>query len=123
MKSLRSFGPLLLCPLFLFAGCAPTASTSQPAPTAVAVNPNVQVTRTIAFKVPDMHCPHACWPNVQETLAAEPGVGSVKLAEQKDENSIDNPVVYVDVDDKFDAEHAIAALANKGFKETEEVKN
>ena len=119
MNSLRPFALLLLCPFLLFAGCAPSASTSKQA----AVNPNIQVTCTIALKVPDMHCPHACWPNVQDTLAAEPGVGTVKLAEQKDENSIDNPVVYVGVDDKFSAEHAIAALADKGFKESEEVKN
>ncbi len=120
MSSLRLFAPFFLVP-FLLAGCAPTA-TSKPE-TPAAVNPNVQVTKTIAFKVPDMHCPHACWPSVQDTLAAEPGVGTVKLAEQKDEGSIDNPVVYIGVDDKFDAEHAIATLAEKGFKESVEVKN
>ncbi len=108
------------------AGCSTSPSTtSTPAvdTAPIVANPEVKVTRTVALKVPDMSCPFACWPKVKETLAAEPGVGTVALADQKDANAIDNPVVYVGVSDDFQSEHAIAALSEKGFKEsTEEVK-
>jgi copper chaperone CopZ len=123
MRSALRLIAVLPLALLLLAGCTPTASTSTSKPEAPAtVNPDVQVTRTVALKVPNMHCPHGCWPSVEKTLASEPGVGSVKLAAQKEEGAIDNPVVYVGVDEKFDAEHAIAALAESGFKESVEVK-
>ena len=108
--------------LALLSGCTGGGTTATTEP-AKAVNPDIKVTHTVALKVPDMHCPHACWPNVQETLAAEPGVGTLQLAAQQKEGVIDNPVVYVGADDKFDLQHAITALADKGFKDSVETKN
>jgi len=47
------------------------------------------------MKVEDMHCPLGCYPTVEKALAKVAGVSSVKLAEQKKEGTIDNPVVLV----------------------------
>ena len=93
-------------------GTTTTSSTNSPE----AAQPTVPVTRTVALKVPTMHCPIVCWPNVQKALAAEEGVGVVTLAEQAVEGEIDNPVVYVGVNDDFDVDHAVAMLADAGFK-------
>jgi periplasmic mercuric ion binding protein len=72
-----------------------------------------------SLKVPTMHCPHGCWPTVKETLAKQPGVESVELAKQSQEGEIDNPVVLVQYQGKFDSTAAIAALAEAGFEQAE----
>jgi hypothetical protein len=113
---MRFLPALTLFAALVVVGCS-TQTASKPVTTPVAtVNSEVQVKHTIALKVPDMHCPHGCWPTVQESLAAERGVGTLKLADQANDAAIDNPIVYVGVNDEFSEEHAIAALAEKGFK-------
>ncbi|MCO6454037.1 MAG: heavy-metal-associated domain-containing protein [Pirellulaceae bacterium] len=102
---------LLLLAVCVLAGCS-TSVNYTPQPTASA---NVQATRTVALEVPTMECPFACWPAVQKTLESQPGVESVTLAEQKNENLIDNRVVHVAVGGGFEVESAIAALAEAGF--------
>lgn len=74
-----------------------------------------------SLKVPNMSCPHGCWPTVEKTLAAQPGVEAVALAKQKGEDTIDNPTVYVKLNGKFDAQAAVAALAKAGFDNSEVV--
>lgn len=74
-----------------------------------------------SLKVPSMSCPHGCWPTVEKTLAAQPGVEAVALAKQKTEDSIDNPIVYVKLNGKFDQQAAVAALAKAGFDNSEVV--
>ncbi|MGN6134857.1 MAG: hypothetical protein ACTHOU_10170 [Aureliella sp.] len=73
------------------------------------------------LKVPTMSCPHGCWPTVKETLAAQPGVESVELAKQSNADAIDNPVVHVKLNGKFDSKAAVAALAKAGFENAEVV--
>jgi len=68
------------------------------------------------LKVPTMTCPSGCWPTVKETLAAQPGVESVELAKQASEDAIDNPVVHVKLNGKFDSKAAVEALAKAGFE-------
>ncbi len=72
----------------------------------------------MSLKVPNMSCPHGCWPTVEKTLAGQPGVEAVALAKQKTEDSIDNPVVYVKLNGKFDSQAAVAALAKAGFEDS-----
>lgn len=90
-------------------GCSPseetTTESSSTGPSAT----------TVSLEVPSMSCPVACWPTVKKTLEAEPGVASVTLSEQKEEDIIDNHVVYVAVEDGFDVDHAIGSLAAAGF--------
>lgn len=74
---------------------------------------------TLVLKVPDMHCPFACYPSVKSTLEKEQAVESVELTEQKQEGAIDNPEVIVKYDAGFDLDAAIAALEQKGFTKTE----
>lgn len=72
----------------------------------------------VSLKVPEMHCPFACYPAVKKTLEAEPGVLAVDLAEQQEEGAIDNPVVKVKVSKDFDAQAAVDALATAGFSDS-----
>lgn len=69
----------------------------------------------VSVLVPKMECPFACWPKVKETLEKQPGVTNVVLAPQKDENAIDNPQVEIEVAEGFDADKALAAVAEAGF--------
>lgn len=115
---------------------APAAPPAEPAPAPAAEKPADAPAETpkqssvdtfsgkkfvanTSLKVPNMSCPHGCWPTVEKTLAAQPGVEAVALAKQKSEDSIDNPVVYVKLNGKFDAQAAVAALAKAGFDNSE----
>src|SRR6056297_3263441 len=42
-------------------------------------------TQLVSLKVPDMHCPVACYPAVKKTLEGQTGVSGVDLAEQSEE--------------------------------------
>ena len=87
-----------------------------------ASNSQAEVIRFVAdqrINVPDMSCPYSCWPKVKETLAAQPGVEGVQLAEQPadaQEGEITERVVELKLNDKFDADAAIAALSKVHFK-------
>lgn len=87
-----------------------------------ASNSQAEVIRFVAdqrLSVPDMSCPYACWPKVKETLAAQPGVEGVQLAEQPadaKEGEITERVVELKLNDDFDADAAIAALSKVSFK-------
>lgn len=68
--------------------------------------------------VEGMMCPYSCWPRVKETLAAQPGVKAVQLAEQPagtEEGTIAKPVVELKLADGFDADAALAALEKIDF--------
>jgi hypothetical protein len=82
----------------------------------------VRFVANTSLKVPGMMCPFSCWPKVKETLASQPGVEAVQLAEQVKENEIDNPVVELKVKDGFDSEAAIAALKKANFDDAVVVK-
>ena len=69
----------------------------------------------VTFKVPEMNCPFACYPSVKKTLEAQPGVAGVELVKQEKEGVINDRRVVISTSDKFDAEKAIAALAESGF--------
>ncbi|MEZ6153757.1 MAG: hypothetical protein R3C09_26960 [Pirellulaceae bacterium] len=87
-----------------------------------AANEKAEVIRFVADKrisVPEMMCPYSCWPAVQETLAAQPGVESVQLAKQPDgtaEGEIKERVVELKLNGDFDADAAIAALAKANYE-------
>lgn len=87
-----------------------------------ASNSQAEVIRFVAdrsINVPDMSCPYSCWPKVKETLAAQPGVEGVQLAEQPadaKEGEITERVVELKLNDKFDADAAIAALSKVSFE-------
>ena len=84
-------------------------------------NAAVKFVADTSMKVPTMSCPHGCWPTVKETLAAQPGVEAVELAKQSSEDAIDNPVVYIKLNGKFDSKAATAALAKAGLDNAEVV--
>ncbi len=87
-----------------------------------AANAKAEVIRFVAderISVPDMMCPYSCWPKVQETLAAQPGVESVQLAEQPEgtpEGEIKERVVELKLNGNFDTDAALAALAKANYK-------
>lgn len=93
---------------------------SEPTATTVASSNNVMAeSGTLVLKVPDMHCPFACYPAVKSTLEKEQAVESVELTEQKEEGVLDRREVIVNYDAGFDVDAAIAALAQKGFAKAE----
>ena len=95
---------------------------AAPAGEPSAAKGQAEVIRFVAdksFSVPDMMCPYSCWPKVQETLAAQPGVEGVQLAEQPagtPEGEIKERVVELKLNGNFDADAAIAALSKVSFK-------
>ncbi|MCA9193917.1 MAG: hypothetical protein KDB03_19230 [Planctomycetales bacterium] len=98
-------------------GAAGTEAAEQPASTDSTSNTNAAI-RFVAdtkLRVPTMMCPYSCWPKVKETLAAQPGVEGVQLASQEKETEIDNPVVELKLNGKFDVSAAIAALKKVDF--------
>lgn len=96
-------------------GPASSGTTHAAIPSGVDKN-----TKLVNMKV-SMTCPHGCYPVVKRTLEKEAGVEGVTLAQQKDPDTIDNPVVYITTNTSFDAEKAMAALKTEGF--TSEVLN
>ncbi len=88
-----------------------------------ASNTSAEMIRFVADKrinVPSMMCPYSCWPKVKETLAGQPGVEAVQLAEQPAgtaEGEIVERVVELKLNGDFDVDAAIAALANVSFED------
>ncbi len=74
---------------------------------------------TLVMRVPEMHCPFACYPAVKSTLEATTAVESVELTQQKEEGAIDNPEILIKYDAGFDVQAAIAALEKKGFAKSQ----
>ena len=100
----------------LLAGCSGdttrTPAASAPANSAPAASAAVQ---QVTLRVPTMVCTRTCWPAVRDALKKQPGVTEVKLAPQKEEVAIDNPLVTVSLNGPFDADNAIKAIAAAGF--------
>lgn len=74
-----------------------------------------------SLHVEGMMCPYSCWPRVKETLAAQPGVKAIQLAEQPagtEEGTIATPVVELQLTGDFDVKAAVAALAKIDFDAT-----
>jgi len=94
------------------------ATTGEPS----AANSKMETIRFVADKrvnVPGMMCPYSCWPKVKETLASLPGVEGVQLAEQPAgtaEGEIKERVVELKLNEGFDADAAVAALAKVSFE-------
>jgi len=106
--SLVAVGVLLL-------GCSGHPSAA-PAPSA-SVTPaaGAAVVQQVTLRVPTMVCTKNCWPAVRDALQQQPGVTEVKLAPQKEEVAIDNPLVTISLNGPFDTDKAIAAIAAAGF--------
>lgn len=88
-----------------------SASTDQPT--------QIRFVADKSIEIPGMMCPYSCWPKVQETLAAQPGVEGVQLAQQPEgtaEGEIKERVVELKLNDEFDADAAIAALGKISFE-------
>ncbi len=86
--------------------------------TAVAPASRIRFVADKSVHVEGMMCPYSCWPRVKETLAAQPGVKGVQLAEQPkgtQEGTIAKPVVELQLSDDFDADAALAALEKIDF--------
>jgi copper chaperone CopZ len=93
-------------------GCAKQAD-HMPSTTAKSVKPiafNVAGAPTVEFTAPDMMCPEGCGVKVKEILSEQPGAKEVVV-------DFDSKTATVAVEDgKFDANAAVAALADHGFK-------
>jgi copper chaperone CopZ len=94
------------CVACVVLGCAQGDNSSTELTPAAFVAANSQV---VEFSVPDMMCPEGCGVEIKEILAKQPGAKDVLIDfEHK------TAIVAVE-DDKFDADAAIAALADQMF--------
>jgi copper chaperone CopZ len=102
----------LLGVVLLAVGCnrkaVPAHEVSVPATPAVF---NAAKLPTVAFNAPDIMCPDGCGEKVKEILSEQPGAKEVVV-------DFDNKTATVAIEDgaKFDANAAVAALADHGFK-------
>lgn len=97
----------------MFAGCQ-----QQPVPMPKATSDAVKATSfnvagapTVEFSAPDMMCPEGCGTKVKEILSEQPGVKEVVV-----DFDSKTATVAIDKDGKFDANTAVAALVDHGFK-------
>ncbi len=74
---------------------------------------------TLVLSVPKMHCQYSCYPNIKKLLEATDSVREVELAEQKEDDVLDNRAVVVKYDSGFDVDAAIFLLAENGFEESD----
>lgn len=123
MRSL-AYAIAALAAVGIIAGVAmmPVSENSQATQNVSAVSTSESVMSepgTLVMRVPDMHCPFACYQAVKSTLEGTPAVESVELTEQKQEGAIDNPEIVIQYEAGFDVQAAIASLAKKGFAKSE----
>ncbi|MEM9364380.1 MAG: heavy-metal-associated domain-containing protein [Planctomycetota bacterium] len=71
--------------------------------------------------VPGMHCEHACFPRVKESLEGNDSVSEVVLAPQPNENALTNKQVIVKYEAGFDLTGALARLHEIGYDQSEVV--
>jgi copper chaperone CopZ len=124
LQMLRLVCLVAFCGLLI--GCGPSTPDTTNGTTAPDNTTSPEATPTVAgeetqvsIHVPNMHCPHACWPAIKETLEGEGGVAEVTLAEQAEEDKIDNPRVMVTLNGPFDGAKAVEALTAAGFADSE----
>jgi copper chaperone CopZ len=105
---------LICVALVLTFGCAKPANQAVPvAGEITAVSFNLAGAPTVEFSAPDMMCPDGCGAKVKEILSEQPGAREV-LVDFEGKKAI----VAVDADAKFDANAALAALVDHGFKKS-----
>ena len=85
----------------------PKAASDAVTPTAF----NVAGAPTVEFSAPDMMCPEGCGTKVKEILSEQPGAKEVVV-----DFDSKTATVAIDQDGKFDANAAVAALVDHGFK-------
>ena len=76
-------------------------------------------TRLVSLKVEGMTCPSGCYPTVRSAIAKQNGVLDVELAPQKEEDVIDNPVVFVKYKGDLDLDKMFKAIERAGFEAQE----
>jgi copper chaperone CopZ len=108
--SLRMNYLVVLCLLFASSGCADKSTSSATFNTVGAP--------TVEFSAPDMMCPEGCGAKVKEILSAQPGAKDVLV-----DFDSKTATVAIDKEGKFDANAAVAALVDHGFKNSAIKKN
>lgn len=95
------------------AGCSQQSAPMPKATTdaVTATSFNTAGAPTVEFNAPDMMCPEGCGAKVKEILSGQPGAKEVIV-----NFDAKTATVAVDKDSKFDADAAVAALADHGFK-------
>ena len=107
---------VLVAACLVYAISQPPRSTEPEVATPTATTP--ADAQLVTLKVPDMHCPVACYPAVKKTLEQQPGVLAVDLAEQQEEGIIDNPEVLIQTGEGFQPQAAIDSLTQAGFEQS-----
>lgn len=99
--------------LILTVGCS-QPSAEQSGKLSSSITPvafNTAGAPTVEFSAPDMMCPEGCGVKVKEILSEQPGAKEVIV-----DFDSKTATVAIDSDGKFDANAAVAALVDHGFK-------
>jgi len=98
----------------------PATSEQATTPAAVSVASSEPMTEAgeLTLEVPGMHCQHACFPRVQETLQSQDGVSEVALADQPEPNQLTVKQVIVRYDEGFRVDEALQQLQAAGYDAT-----
>jgi copper chaperone CopZ len=98
--------------LLLAVGCSQSnQQTGEISKSTTPVSFNTAGAPTVVFNAPDMMCPEGCGAKVKEILSGQPGAKEVVV-----NFDAKTATVAIDKDGKFDADAAVAALADHGFK-------
>ena len=93
-------------------GCAKPADQAKPLVSEVTpVSFNATGAPTIEFSAPDMMCPDGCGAKVKEILSEQPGAKEVLV-----DFDAKKAIVAIEGEGSFDANAAVAALVDHGFK-------
>lgn len=97
---------------------ASSETVAVPAAASVVVSEPMSEAGELKLEVPGMHCQHACFPRVQETLKSEAGVADVALVDQPDPNLLTVKQVIVRYEEGFRVDEALKNLQEAGYDAT-----
>lgn len=127
--TLRTLGVMsLTLGLFVVPGCDSACKQSMPTTAqsaggqgsaAKVEEEDSAVEKLVSLKVDGMTCPTGCYPVVKSAIAKQKGVLGIELAPQKEEDVIDNPIVYVKYKGKLDLDSTFKAISRAGFEASE----
>jgi hypothetical protein len=98
-------------------GTASAPAATEPEPPPPAVDPEAIVNHSPVV-IPGLKSRKDDWTKVEKLLLAHPGVKRVSLSAQKDEEKIDDPVVYVGYSKAFESAKLMEALKEAGYPDS-----
>jgi copper chaperone CopZ len=121
---------LLMAFLCALSGCTPATTPKKTAD--MAAESSEKQTRqngpaadvhTVAIRVKTMTCVAGCFNGIRTVIEKREGIESVKLAPQKEEDLIDNSLIYVSYRGELDRKEIERLVVGAGFDGIEFIEN